>query len=342
MLKYILKRLIFALLTVFIVVSILFVLIHVKHESNWIYGTFIPNDSFLYKDPLPVQFFNYWKGIITRFDFGVCTTRGPLYMYVTKYMAMKLPVTLLLNAGAILVSFLGIPLGILAACNKNKWPDYVINVLAMIFFSIPLIVAGFLFQYVFGYILQIFPVTYPHSVGLFSRESITGLIPAMLALGMAPAGIYIRSMYSGLTETLTSDHMLLAKVKGLNRKQTIIRHGIRNSFIAVLPDMYANTAFVVLNTIIIELIFAIPGAGVAYLRSYFYGDYINMVDPFLIPDGIPAWIWEILETPVDYDVFLGFSFFFVSYAIILGFLLDISYCIIDPRIRIGANKNNTY
>ena len=346
MLKYIIKRLLLALLTIFIVISILFVIIHSnpkkmydKERMDWTLGVFNVNNDILYHDPLPKQFFNYWKGVITRFDLGLCTTRGPKYDWVTHYIARSVKITLFTHICVILFSFLGIPLGILAACNRNKWIDYVINAFGMLLYSIPIIVAAYAFQYYIGFKAGIFPIIYPYGLKEVSLESLHGLSLPILSLSMAPMGMYIRSTYVGLTETLTSDHMLLARVKGLTNWQAIKRHAIRNSLIAVLPDMYSNIAFITINSIIIELIYVIPGAGINWLRSYFNSDYVK----YLFTDyGVNGEIYEIMSRPTDYNVFLGYSMFFTGLAVILGLLLDISYGIIDPRIRIGTDKTNNY
>ena len=354
MLKYVIKRLLFALLTIFIVISILFVVIRLsplKHEDYyelepeqfWMIGVGNKNTSFIYSGPLPVQFFNYWKGVITRFDLGVCTTRGPLYDYVTHYIARSVKITLFTNLCVILISFLGIPLGILAACNRNKWIDYAINAFGMLLYSLPIIVVAFVFQYFIAFKTGAFPVTYPYLVKIVSLESLHGLFLPVLSLSLAPLGMYIRSTYVGLTETLTSDHMLLARVKGLTNWQAIRRHGIRNSLIAVLPDMYSNIAFITINSMLIELIYSIPGAAISYLRTFFNGDFAKLIPPYITNYlYIPLEIKEVLTRPTDYNVFLGYSLFFTGLAVGLGFLLDISYGLIDPRIRVGTDKTNNY
>jgi len=172
-------------------------------------------------------------------------------------------------------------------------------------------------------------------------ESLHGLFIPILSLSLAPLGMYIRSTYVGLTEAMTSDHMLLARVKGLSNWQAIRRHGIRNSIIAVLPDMYSNIAFITINSMLIELIYSIPGAAISYLRTFFNGDIAKLIPPYITDFLlIPPHIKEAMMRPTDYNVFLGYSMFFTCLAVGLGFLLDISYCIIDPRIRIGADKTN--
>lgn len=354
MLKYIIKRLLFALLTIFIVISILFVVIRLKplkyedyteltRDQFWMIGVCNINTSYVYSGPLPTQFFNYWKGVITRFDLGVCTTRGPLYDWVTHYIGRSVKITLFTNFCVILLSFLGIPLGIIAACNKNKWIDYAINAFGMLLYSLPIIVLAFAFQYFIAFKTGAFPLIYPYGVKIVSLESLHVLFLPILSLSLAPLGMYIRSTYVGLTETLTSDHMLLARVKGLSNWQAIRRHGIRNSMIAVLPDMYANIAFITINSMVIELIYSIPGAAISYLRTFFNGDIAKLIPPHIeIYELIPPAIKAAMMRPTDYNVFLGYSLFFTGLAVGLGFLLDISYGLIDPRIKIGGNKTNNY
>ena len=213
----------------------------------------------------------------------------------------------------------------------------------MLLYSLPIIVVAFAFQYFIAFKTGAFPIVYPPNVKILSLESLHGLFLPVLSLSLVPLGMYIRSTYVGLTETLTSDHMLLARVKGLTTWQAIRRHGVRNSLIAVLPDMYSNIAFITINSMLIELIYSIPGAAISYLRTFFNGDIAKLIPPHIETfDWIPPAIKAAMMRPTDYNVFLGYSMFFVGLAVGLGFLLDISYGLIDPRIRIGANKTNNY
>jgi ABC-type dipeptide/oligopeptide/nickel transport system permease component len=107
--------------------------------------------------------------------------------------------------------------------------------------------------------------------------------------------------------------MLLARTKGLSRRQATIRHALRNSMVPLLPTFMSDVIYVISGSMIIEQIFAVPGIGKTYLLS------INNR---------------------DYSVFMAISMFYVVIGLVAGLLFDLSYGFIDPRIRMGGGKNN--
>ena len=322
MFKYILKRLGLMVFTFSIIMIMCFVLI--KSLPIVIDVQFNKDPTIIeaqmrargYYDPIPVQFFNYLKRIFVNGDFGIFTQlpshRGKS---VTEVFASKLPPTILINVYSSLVSVpLGIALGIFAALKKNKWQDQVISTTVMLFISVPSFVYAFLVQYLLCFKLDLFPLIVK-TVDMANGESylapavFASMIPAVIAMSFGSIAGYCRSTRAELTEVLTSDFMLLARTKGLTKGQATTRHALRNAMVPIFPSIIGEFISVLSGSLIIEKIFAIPGVGGLYLEC------INMK---------------------DYDGYMFLSGFYILIGLVGGLVVDLSYGIIDPRIRMGA------
>ena len=264
-----------------------------------------------YYDPIPVQLWNYVVRIFTKGDFGVCVN---LAAYRNKPVAevfvTKLPPTILLNIYSTLFAVpVGIALGILAALKKNKWQDQVISTGVMIFISVPSFVYAFLVQYLLCFKAGWFPITMNAGTNYFSPTMFRSMIPAVLSLSFGSIAGYARYTRAELTEVLTSDYLLLARTKGLTKAQATVRHALRNAMVPIFPSIVAEFISVMSGSLIIESIFGVPGVGGMYLAA------INSQ---------------------DYDAFMFLSGFYILISLVAGIVVDLSYGIIDPRIRMGA------
>ncbi|MGN1148025.1 MAG: ABC transporter permease [Lachnospiraceae bacterium] len=320
MFKYVCKRIVLGIVSAFIIMTMLFVLI--KMLPNPVvqvtggYATQLEDmrTAWGYYDPLIVQYGIFLKNIFTEFDWGFCTTVGTFLQPVTEYLISKLPATLYINFASLVISIpLGIIFGVIAAVFKNKWQDQVINVFIMIFISIPSFVYAVLLQYIVGFKLGWCPLVMKGGTDYFTWPMFHSAIMPILALSFGTIAGDMRMIRAELTETLTSEYMLLARTKGLTRAQATMRHAFRNSLVPILPSFMADVIYVISGSLIIEQIFAVPGIGKTYLAS------INMR---------------------DYSVFLAISMFYVMIGLVAGILFDLSYGIIDPRIRMGGDKTN--
>ena len=267
-----------------------------------------------YNRPLLVQYGLFLKNVFTKWDWGFCTTMGTYLQPVTKYLASKLPATIYLNVLSLILSLpLGIIFGIVAAVCKNKWQDHLIQIFIMLFISVPSFVYAFLLQYIVGYKLGLCPLILESGNNWFSLKMLHSAILPVLALSFGPIAGNMRLIRAELTETLTSPYMLLARTKGLTKKQATVRHAFRNSMIPLLPSFLADFLGIIGGSMIIEQIFAVPGIGKTYLLSI---------------------------TNKDYSVFMACSMFYVAIGLAAGILFDLSYGFIDPRIRMGGSKTN--
>ena len=143
----------------------------------------------------------------------------------------------------------------------------------------------------------------------FTWEMFRSMLPAVLAMSFGSIAGYARFTRAELTEILTSEYLLLARTKGLTRRQSITRHALRNAMVPIFPSIIAEFISVLSGSLIIEQIFSIPGVGRLYLTA------INSQ---------------------DYDFFMMLSAFYTFIGLAAGIVVDISYGFIDPRIRMGA------
>lgn len=317
MFKYILKRLGLLIMTFLIIEVICFVLIKllpIVVDVQMGKDKEILEEQFRargYYDPIPVQFFNYIKRIITEGDFGI-SYNMPDYRFdpVWDVFVEKLPPTVLINVYSTLVAVpLGIALGIYAALRKNKWQDHAISTGVMLFISVPSFIYAFLVQYILCFSLKIFPITMKPGFDYFSWPMFRSMMPAVIAMSFGSIAGYARGTRAELTEVLTSEYMLLARTKGLTKGQATVRHALRNAMVPIFPSIVGEFVAVLSGSLIIEKIFSIPGVGNLYLSS------INTK---------------------DYDFFMLLSGFYILIGLLAAIVIDLSYGFIDPRIRMGA------
>ena len=261
--------------------------------------------------PILIQYGTYLKRIVTQGDFGLVTTYGEyLNMNIWEVFVNHLPPTILINIYSTLIGVpIGLGLGILAALKKNKWQDQLINIFIILLISVPGIVLGLMLQYVFCFKLGWFPLTMSTSNEYFTWEVFRSMIPAVFALCLGSIASYARYTRAELSEVLTGEFMLLARTKGLTKRQAIYRHAMRNSMVVIFPSILSEFVSVLSGSLIIERMFGINGVGGLYLNSI---------------------------TFQDYDFFMLLSGFYTLVSLTAGIVIDISYGFIDPRIRMGA------
>ena len=319
MTKYIIKRILLMFLTLFVIMTISFVLIKllplpaIKQMGRDVNLVLAKREQMGYNRPLMVQYYLFLKSIITHWDWGVgeqmYTGRS-----VWQVMIQKLPYTVLVNLYSILFAIpLGLGLGILAALKKNKWQDHTISTLVVVFISVPSYVYAFVVQYLLCFRLGWFPLTLESldNATLFSWRMFVSMIPAILSLGFGVVAGLARYTRAELSEVLTGDYMLLARTKGLTKAQAISRHAMRNAMVVILPMIIGEFIGILGGSLIIESIFMIPGIGSLFISS------INVR---------------------DYNFFMAMIVFYTFIGLASGIIIDISYGLIDPRIRMGSKK----
>jgi len=321
--KYVAKRLAFMLLTFFIIISVCFILIRLlPNETATMFGkdmqlvlqsryrqglTDINGNAI----PLMQQYWNFVTKTLIGGNWG---TSEKLYFGQDCFQIFleKLPNTVLVNLYSSLMAVpLGLILGIYAALKKNKWQDHLISTGVMVMVSVPSYVYAFLVQYFLCFKLKWFPLVMEAGTDYFTWTMFRSMLPAVLSLSFGSIAGYARYTRAELTEVLTSEYLLLARTKGLTRAQTTVRHALRNAMVPIFPSIIAEVIYVLSGSIIIENIFVVPGVGNLYINSI---------------------------TSLDYNFFLLLSAFYTLIGLTAGIVVDISYGIVDPRIRMGSKK----
>lgn len=264
-----------------------------------------------YKMPVMQALGVFWKNVITRWDWGEGTVMYTGQGDVWNVLGQKLPYTMLVNIYSVILSVpLGILLGIYAALRKNKWQDHVVSTGVMIVVSVPSYIYAFLIQYLFCYKLGWWKLFIPSEseASLLSWTMFWQMMPAILSLSFGSIAGFARYTRAELSEVLTSEYLLLARTKGLTRAQAIGRHALRNSMVVIFPMILGEFISILGGSLIIEQMFGIPGVGALYISS------INRR---------------------DYNYFMALTFFYTFIGLLSGIVIDLSYGIIDPRIRMG-------
>ncbi|PKM50773.1 MAG: peptide ABC transporter permease [Firmicutes bacterium HGW-Firmicutes-7] len=311
MLRYIGKRLLISIVTMFVILSLLFLLLEFMPGSPF-------NDEklneqqkeLLYEKyglnkPIHERFFIYTTNIL-KGDFGVSYTiekNAP----VSRMLETRMPISIRLGLQALVFgSLIGVVLASIAAVYKNSKWDTMTTIFAVIGISIPSYVFALGLSYFLGYKLTlagypIFPMTY----NLY-RPIQSSILPTV-ALSMFVIATVARFMRTELVEVLGSDYIMLAEAKGLTAKKVIFRHSIRNALIPVVTVLGPLTVGLMTGSLVIERIFGIPGIG------------------------------DLLVTAIsvnDFNVVIAISFFYSLFYIIMALFIDVIYGVIDPRIRV--------
>jgi ABC-type dipeptide/oligopeptide/nickel transport system permease component len=245
--------------------------------------------------PLPVQFVLYMSNVL-RGDFGRSLLSRRL---VSELILEKLPVTAELGLAAFILAYvLAIPLGIIAALNRNKFLDWSSMVVALIGVSMAGFWLGLMLMFLFAANLRWLPPT--------GHGGLKYLVLPAVALGLPRVGRIARITRSSLLEVIDQDYIRTARAKGLSERVIVVRHALRNALIPIISLMGLDLGYIVGGSVVIEAVFARPGIGDMMLRGIYSRDF-----------------------PV-----LQGSMFVLALAIILSNIIaDLTYVIIDPRIR---------
>ena len=345
MLKYVIKRIVLAFVTTFIILSLSYILIKLlpfqrpiggdsqqvayydkQTHLGYVYRLEQPTDKYgelLYKSPsdkgrsfyyyqVPVmlQYRNWLRNIITEWDWGYSKSFQP-NVSASVIIMSRIGYSIRLNIISALIAVpIGILLGIWAALKKNTAVDHILSTMVMVFISIPgFVLISFLLR-IFCYNLDWLPSTWPADTAPTAMK-IKGYLIPIFCLSMGSICQYCRNVRAELCEVMESDYLLLARTKGLTRRQAIVRHALKNAMVPIFPSILAEFIFILGGSMILESLYGIPGIGKLFVVSLQYKDY------------------DILF--VDMAIFTTIN-------LLAGVLLDLSYGFIDPRIRMGAKK----
>ena len=308
MLKYIGRRLLYILFSLFLIITATFFLMRAAPGGPFSGEKKLPpeieknlNEYYGLDRPWYSQYADY-LGSVARWDFG------PSFKYkgqtVNDMINNGFPVSFYLGMEAIIFAVVfGILLGIIAALNHNKWKDYTAMVIAVLGISVPSFIMASLLQYIFAIKLHWLPVA--------RWESFEHTILPALALGATPMAFIARLTRSSMLEVLANDYIRTAKAKGLSQLVITVKHAIRNALLPVVTYLGPLSAGILTGSFIIEKIFGIPGLG-----SHFVLSISNR----------------------DYTVIMGVTVFYSIILLTCILLVDIAYGFIDPRIKLAGGK----
>ncbi len=319
MLKYALKRILLMFMVFFIIVSMCFILVKLlPNKPAEQFGKDMEliekrREALGYNKPILEQYWIFITRTLIGGNWGISEGRY-LGQNVWDVFIEKMPATVVVNLYTMVFAVpLGLLLGVYAALKKNKWQDHLISTGVMIFVSVPSYVYAFLVQYFLCFKLRWFDPLMKEGHDFFSWDMFCSMVPAIISLGFGTIAGLARYTRAELTEVLTSDYLLLARTKGLSRAQTTVRHALRNSMVPIFPMILGEFIGIISGSLIIEQIFSIPGVGRLYI------------------DSITA------ATP-DYNMFMLLTAFYTLIGLVSGIVVDLSYSLIDPRIRMGSRK----
>ena len=307
MTKYVLKRLCYMFVSLFIVITITFFLMKLMPGSPFndtklnAQQKEILNEKYGLNDPVALQYVNYLKNVVTG-DFG--NSFQYHNMPVWDLVKPRLIPSMEMGITAMVIGVvLGLVLGVAAATKQNTWVDYTTTIISVIAVSVPSFVFAVLLQYVFAVKLEWFPVA--------GWEGFSTAILPSLALSATVLATVARYIRAEMIEVLSSDYILLARAKGNSTLKVLFGHALRNALIPIITIIVPMLAGILTGTLTIENIFGVPGLGDQFVRSI---------------------------TTNDFSVIMATTILFSTLFIVSIFIVDILYGVIDPRIRVQGGK----
>lgn len=304
-LLYIGKRLLLALLTVLIVITITFFTSRaIPGDPFAREGKSLPpkalaamQEKFGLNKPVGEQYLDYLKDIVTEFDFGPSLKQNGRMVTDIIMDGMKTSLKLGIIAAGVATLF-GIILGAVAALNRNKIWDKLIMVFTTAFVSMPSFIIGTVLLLVFSEVLRWFPAY---------GETWEGLVLPVVTLALYPMAYITRLTRSSMLDVLGQDYIRTARAKGVSRGKIIFGHALKNSLIPVITYLGPMLAYIVTGSLVVEQIFAVPGIGRAFVNSI---------------------------TNRDYSLIMGTTVVLASLIVIMNLISDIMYKVVDPRITL--------
>lgn len=301
---YVLKRIGLAILTIWVVITITFFVMHavpggpfVGEKATTPAVQAAMEAKYGLDKPVLEQYFTYLGDIVLRFDFGPSLKqRGRQVIdIIADGMKVSAKLGLIAAFGALVV---GIVLGAVAALRRNKVIDKIIMVITTAFVSMPSFIAGALLLTIFAVSLHLLPA---------NGAQKNGLILPVVTLGLYPMAYITRLTRSSMLDVLGQDYIRTARAKGVPGFKVIFGHALKNSLIPVITYFGPMLAYIVTGSIIVEQIFAVPGIGRAFVNSI---------------------------TGRDYPLIMGTTIILACLIIIMNLVSDLLYKIVDPRIEL--------
>lgn len=304
MLMYILKRLGLAILTIWVVITVTFFVMHAVPGGPFLSEKAVSEAAqkaleakYGLDKPLFEQYITYLKDIVTRFDFGPSLKLRGRQVVDIIGDGMKTSAKLGLIA-AFSSLFVGVVLGATAALHRNKLIDKVIMVITTAFVSMPSFIMGSLLLVLFAITFSLLPA---------NGTTPAGLVLPVITLALYPMAYITRLTRSSMLDVLGQDYIRTARAKGVSGMKVIFGHALKNALIPVITYFGPMLAYIVTGSLVVEQIFAVPGIGRAFVSSI---------------------------TGRDYPLIMGTTIILAALIVIMNLVSDILYKVVDPRINL--------
>ena len=303
-LGYILKRLGLAVLTVWVVITATFFIMHavpgvpfMSEKATSPAVTAQLEAKYGFDKPVWQQYLTYLKDIVTKFDFGPSTKQRGRQVIDIITDGLKVSAKLGIIAAAIAL-VVGVVLGAVAALRRNKLIDKVIMVITTALVSMPSFIMGSLLLILFAVKLKILPA---------NGTTTQGLVLPIITLALSPMAYITRLTRSSMLDVLGQDYIRTARAKGVPGMRVIFGHALKNSLIPVITYIGPMLAYIVTGSLVVEQIFAVPGIGRAFVNSIINRDYL---------------------------LIMGTTIILATLIVIMNLVSDILYKVVDPRITL--------
>jgi len=302
MAKYVLNKVIIALITVFVLATVTFFMMKLsagdpfasvttKAEVQEAQRAYYGLDK-----PVFEQYLTY-MGNLLKGDLGYSMKKTG--RTVVDIIKEAFPTSAVLGLTSLFFAeVIGWTFGMLCAQYRNRWPDYVLMVFAVLGIAMPSMVIGPLMRYTFGVALKWLPVT--------GWGSIEQMIMPSLVLGLGTIAGGTRSMRASMLGVMTQDYVITARAKGISPIRVVMKHEFKNSLVPLVSNLGVGIAGVMMGSFVVESMFLIPGLG-----RYFVDSVTNL----------------------DYPLIMGLTVFYGTVLVTLNLLVDVLYGFLDPRIR---------
>lgn len=302
--QYIIKRVIYAIITLFLVATITFFMMNLipggpftseKAPTQAVLDAL--NAKYGLEKPVIVQYKNYMLKLVQG-DLG--TSLKQRGREITKIVTEKFPVSARLGGISIIVALLiGIPLGAAAALHRGKWLDNLIMFVATVGIAVPGFVVASALMITFGVNIKIFPT--------YGLSSPLHYVLPVITLAFYPASYISRLIRSSLLDVLGQDYIKTAKAKGVGGFSLLFKHAMRNAILPVITYTGPLIAYTLTGSFVVEKIFTIPGLGSSFITSI---------------------------TGRDYPLVMGTTIFLAFIVISMNVVVDVVYKLVDPRIKL--------
>ena len=301
--NYFLRRFVYSLFTIFVIATVVFFMMRSIPGGPFTREKPVPdeilralNAKYNLDDPLFVQYLDYMKGLLT-FDLGPSFSK--IGTSVNDLIVAGFPITARVGSIAILfIIIIGVPVGIISALRQNRPIDYFVMFMATLGVTIPSFVVATLYIFIFAGKLGWVPP--------FGLASPLGYIGPVIALSGYSLSFTARLTRSSMLEVLRQDYIRTARANGLREWSVLGKHALKNALIPVVTYLGPTIALILTGSFIVERIFAIPGIGRYYVESV---------------------------SNRDYTTIMGVTVLYAAFYVLMVYLVDIIYVLIDPRIK---------